>query len=174
MKAKAHTLNEVIILKEQQMEEERRKRELAELGRNLPEVAEVEIILSPQDFQELPEDEGIIFNWFKRKGIESNTTLYRAFNEKTDQIYQARNNRLDMLRQYDAMDEIRRQRELSKIDHIIALKERRVHLDFLNEIETSKKEFILAAITRMIEEHKSETRLQIAKANARARDYEDS
>lgn len=179
MKVKSLTLEKAQQIMQQQEEmrlvaEEEKRAELASKKSESPKVYEAEVIESLSILVELPENRGLLENWWQRKGLESNTKLYRAFNEKLDQIYRARNIYLDMLRQDDGLEQIIRERELSKIDHIIALKGRRIELDFLNKIETAKKEFILAAITRMIEEHKSETRLQIAKANARARDYEDS
>lgn len=179
MKVEALTLEKAkkLIREQEEMKlisEEEKRTEVACTNSALPKVYEAEIIESLSLLVELPEDRGCFDNWLQRRGIESNTKLYKAFNDKIDQIYRARKLFLDILKQEDALEEIHRNRELSKIDHIIALKERRIHLDFLNIIETSKQELILAMISRMIEEHKAETRLQIAKANARARDYEDS
>jgi len=179
MKVKALTLEKAKQIIQQQEEmaalaEEEKRAELVSKKSTPPPVYEPEVIEPLSLLAELPEDKGFIRNWLQRKGIESNTKLYRTFNEKIGQIYQARNRYLDMLRQEDALEQIRRQRELSKIDHVIALKERRIHLNFLNEIETSKKELTLAEILRAIEEHKAQTRLTVAKAEARARDYEDS
>lgn len=179
MKVEAFTLEKAHEIKRQQ----EKMKKIAEKGKgmgvelvnaDMPEVYEAEVVDSLSFMAELPENGGIIENWLKRRGIESNTKLYRAFNDKKDQVYRARNMQLELIRQDEALENLRRQSELAKIDHVIALKEKRIHLDFLNKIETSKKDLILAALTRMIEEHRAETRLQIAKANARARNYEDS